>query len=98
MNAMEGRTLVGHVAEIHRYPVKSMQGECLERVTLGPDGLDGDRRFAVIDTETGRVASAKKPRKWTGLLELRAELRDGMLVVAAADGTEYRSDRDDLDA
>ncbi len=43
MNTKEGRTLVGHVAEIHRYPVKSMQGECLERATLGPDGLDGHR-------------------------------------------------------
>ena len=96
MNTKEGRTLVGHVAEIHRYPVKSMQGECLERATLGPDGLDGDRRFAVIDAETGRVGSAKKPRKWAGLLELRTELRDGVLVVTATDGAEYRSDRDDL--
>lgn len=72
MTAKEGRTLVRHVAEIHRYPVKSMQGECLARVTCGPEGLAGDRRFAVIDTETGRVASAKLPRKWAGLLDLRA--------------------------
>jgi uncharacterized protein YcbX len=89
---------VGHVAEIYRYPVKSMQGERLARVSFGPDGLDGDRRFAVIDAETGRVASAKKPRKWAGLLHLRAELRDGVLAVTAADGAEYRSDRHDLDA
>lgn len=98
MNANEGRTLVGYVAEIHRYPVKSMQGERLERAAFGPDGLDGDRRFAVIDAETGRVASAKQPRKWGGLLELRAKLRDGALIVTGPDGAEYRSDRDDLDA
>ena len=98
MSTKQSRTQIGHIAEIHRYPVKSMQGERLEQVRLGPNGLDGDRRFAVIDTETGRVASAKKPRKWAGLLELRAELRDGVLVVTAPDGTEYRSDRDDLSA
>ena len=86
------------VAALWRYPVKSMQGERLDRATLGPGGLDGDRRFAVIDTETGRVASAKNPRKWAGLLDLSAELRDGVLVLTAPDGSEVRNDRDDLDA
>jgi len=97
MRPGEGWTLVGHVAEVWRYPVKSMQGERLERATLGPGGIDGDRRFAVIDTETGRVASAKSPRKWAGLLDLRGELRDGVLVVTTPDGSEFRRDRDDLD-
>src|SRR5689334_23539970 len=98
MMATERGTLVGHVAEVRRYPVKSMQGETLARAWVGPDGIEGDRRFAVIDAATGRVASAKNPRKWAGLLGLRAELRDGVLVVAAPDGTEYRTDRDDLGA
>jgi uncharacterized protein len=98
MNPTDGRTLVGHIAEVRRYPVKSMQGETLAQVGIGPEGLDGDRRFAVIDAETGRVASAKNPRKWAGLLNIRAELRDGALFLTAPDGSEYRSDRDDLDA
>jgi uncharacterized protein len=97
MNPTEGRTLVGHLAELRRYPVKSMRGESLVRAIVGPGGLDGDRRFAVIDAETGHVASAKSPRKWAALLDLRAELR-GVLLVTAPNGTEYRSDRDDLDA
>jgi uncharacterized protein len=97
MNPTEGRTLVGHIAELRRYPVKSMRGESLVRAGVGPGGLDGDRRFAVIDTESGRVASAKSPRKWASLLDLRAELRGGVLLVTAPNGTEYRSDRDDLD-
>lgn len=37
---------VGRVAEIYRYPVKSMAGARLTRVPLGWHGLDGDRRFA----------------------------------------------------
>lgn len=98
MEPGDRRTLVGHVAEIRRYPVKSMQGERLDRATLGPGGLEGDRRFAVIDTATGRVASAKNPRKWAGLLDVRAELRDGALVIILPDGSELRNGRADLDA
>lgn len=90
--------LVGHVAELWRYPVKSMQGEALARAAVGPGGLDGDRRFAVVDPDTGRVASAKSPKKWGGLLGFRAALRDGVLVVTAPDGTEARAGRDDLGA
>lgn len=98
MNPTGGRTLVGRVAELRRYPVKSMQGEALPRVGIGPQGLDGDRGFAVIDVATGRVASAKNPRKWAGLLDLRADLRAGVLHLTAPDGGEYWGDRDDLGA
>lgn len=82
--------IVGRVAEVWRYPVKSMQGESLARVAVGPGGIDGDRRFAVVDPDTGRVASAKAPKKWGGLLGFRAALRDGALVVTNPDGTEAR--------
>ena len=92
MTPNDNRTLVGHVASLWRYPVKSMQGENLPRVSVGPEGLHGDRRFAVIDTETGRVASAKNPRKWAGLFELSAELREGVLVVTTPHGTALRDD------
>ena len=38
--------LLGHVAELVRYPVKSMAGTATESAFLGWHGLDGDRRFA----------------------------------------------------
>lgn len=98
MSAAGGRRLVGRVAEVWRYPVKSMQGEVLRRVTVGPNGLDGDRRFAVVDPESGRVASAKAPKKWGALLGFRAALREGVLVVTTPDGVELRAGRDDLAA
>ncbi len=97
MTASENRTLVGYVAEIRRYPVKSMHGESLASVRIGPDGLEGDRRFAVIDAETGHVASAKNPRKWAGLLDHRAELREGVLVITTRDGTVLRGDQADFE-
>jgi uncharacterized protein YcbX len=98
MNPTVGQTLVGRVAELRRHPVKSMQGETLTRAVVGPHGIDGDRAFAVVDAETGRVASAKDPRKWAGMLGLRAELCDGVLRLTAPDGDVSRSDTDDLSA
>jgi uncharacterized protein YcbX len=41
------------VAELWRYPVKSLQGERLDEVTVTAEGLEGDRRFAIFDLQTG---------------------------------------------
>ena len=60
------------VATLWRYPVKSMQGEELNAADITGVGLLGDRRFAVIDPETGKVAGAKNPRKWPGFFYFRA--------------------------
>ena len=60
------------VAELWRYPVKSMQGEALDAAEITAGGLLGDRRFAVIDPATGKLANAKNPRKWPGCYSLRA--------------------------
>src|SRR6266513_1605654 len=37
------------VTEIWRYPVKSMAGEPLQSCLVTEDGLEGDRRWALID-------------------------------------------------
>jgi uncharacterized protein len=60
------------VAALWRYPVKSMQGEELNAADITAGGLLGDRRFAVIDSATGKVAGAKNPRKWPGFFYFRA--------------------------
>lgn len=57
----------GVITALRRYPVKSMQGESTGSATITMRGLLGDRFFALIDMETGKVASAKNPRKWPGL-------------------------------
>ena len=53
-----------------------MQGQDLSSVDIGPDGLFADRRFALVDTETGKVASGKDPRRWAGMLSFRATYDD----------------------
>jgi uncharacterized protein len=52
--------IVGTVRELWRYPVKSMGGECLEQVTLGPGGIPGDRGWAVRDEAAGEIRGGKK--------------------------------------
>ena|SRR6266436_2741087 len=54
----------GSVVGLWRYPVKSMMGEELNACEVTDRGLVGDRRFAVVDASTGKVAGAKNPRKW----------------------------------
>jgi len=63
---------LGSLASLHRYPVKSMMGEELNAAHISERGVFGDRFFALCDSETGQVVSAKNPRKWPGLFNYRA--------------------------
>jgi uncharacterized protein len=65
-------TAVGTVVSLWRYPVKSMMGEELNSSQVTERGLVGDRTYAVIDKQTGKVASAKNPRKWGKLFDCRS--------------------------
>jgi uncharacterized protein YcbX len=62
----------GSVVGLWRYPVKSMIGEELNAAEVTDRGLVGDRRFAVVDASTGKVAGAKNPRKWGNFFDFRA--------------------------
>src|SRR5216110_102145 len=62
----------GSVVALWRYPVKSMMGEELNAAEVTERGLVGDRRFAVVDASTGKVAGAKNPRKWGNFFDFRA--------------------------
>ena len=75
---------VGRVIALWRYPVKSFLGERLNEANLGERGVEGDRGFALRDTATGRVLSAKKFSK---LLHARAQTRNGGVLLTLPDGT-----------
>ena len=62
----------GAVVSLWRYPVKSMMGEELNASDITDHGLLGDRSLALIDSETGKVVSAKNPRKWPTMFDFRA--------------------------
>src|SRR5438128_8279229 len=94
----------GSVVGLWRYPVKSMMGEELNAAEVTERGLVGDRRFAVVDADTGKVAGAKNPRKWGNFFDFRAaylappqagsELPAVRLTLP--DGTVTTSDEPDL--
>lgn len=52
--------VVGEVAEIWRYPFKSMRGSRLDQVSIGDYGIWGDRGWALRHAKTGRFLSAKQ--------------------------------------
>jgi uncharacterized protein len=77
------------VEVVYRYPVKSMLGEALDRLAVDERGAEGDRRLAVVDAVTGRVASAKHPRLWRALLTVAAAGPPGEVRLTASNGTSF---------
>jgi uncharacterized protein YcbX len=92
---------VGVVGELYRYPVKSMLGERLAELEVGPKGVVGDRAWALRETN-GRIASAKK---WANLFEFAAVYesppeaeRLAPLRITMPDGRAIRADAADASA
>ncbi len=81
----------GSVSGLYRYPVKSMLGETCDTVEIDGLGVIGDRQQALVDVETGRVATAKQPRWWRELLRCRAATVSGEVRVTLPDGRELAS-------
>ncbi|HKG30657.1 MAG TPA: MOSC domain-containing protein [Nitrososphaeraceae archaeon] len=101
-------TAAGTVVSIWRYPVKSMLGEELNSSYVTERGLVGDRAYALIDQKTGKVASAKNPRKWGKLFDFRSSFIEDTppqvaknilppVRVTFPDGTQiFSSDQEDI--
>ena len=96
----------GTVKALWRYPVKSMAGSKLDEAVVTEGGILGDRAYAVIDGTSGRVGSAKTPKKWAALMALAADFvrppEAGAPLppvrIVWPDGTEAASDGGDADA
>ena len=88
------------LAEIWRYPVKSMGGESLEHVELDARGLVGDRRYAVVDGD-GKLSSGKDSRRFRRRDEVfsyaAGTSADGRVEVSL-NGSTWLVGDDDLDA
>jgi MOSC domain-containing protein len=96
---------VGTIGALWRFPVKSMLGEELDAVDVSEGGIVGDRAYALIDRETGKVVSAKHPKLWPHMLSCRAAFveppRPGddlpPAQIELADSTKVMSDAADVD-
>lgn len=97
---------VGTVSSVWRFPVKSMLGEELEAVDVSGGGIVGDRAYGLVDRETGKVVSAKHPKRWPRVLACRARFVEAPSAgedpppvrIDLADGTSVMSDAPDIDA
>ena len=69
---MATNELVGALAQLWRFPVKSMLGERLDAAQITDRGLLGDRAYGLIDATTGKVVSAKSVQAFPGLFACRA--------------------------
>ena len=65
--------VIGSIAGLWRFPVKSMAGERLDQAELSSRGIAGDRAYALVDADTGKVVSAKSVKRFPGILNCRAE-------------------------
>jgi uncharacterized protein YcbX len=84
--------LVGRVAELWRYPVKSLGGEQCDELAFDGRGADGDRRFAVYGAD-GKIGSGKTTRRFRlmdGLLHLAASLEGRTAVILGPGGARLR--------
>lgn len=88
---------MGTVAVLRRYPVKSMLGEDLAVSRLATGGVAGDRVLALVDADTGRVASAKHPRYWRELLQFSAGWDGDAVTITLPDGQAVAATDPDVD-
>jgi uncharacterized protein YcbX len=80
--------MLGSIASLWRYPVKSMQGEELTESRVTERGLAGDRAYGLRDRADGKIATAKNPRKWPTLFGYHAALgADGRARITLPDGS-----------
>lgn len=96
---------VGRISAVWRFPVKSVQGQTLDEASLTKAGLVGDRAYALIDVETGKVVSAKSVKRFPHMFDCRAHFAAPAeagaatppVVVTLPDGTQVHSDSTDCD-
>src|SRR5437773_7719818 len=102
---MTTKNAVGTVSALWRFPVKSMLGEKLNEAELTERGVVGDRAYALVDTATGKVVSAKSVKSFPQLLGCRAAFVDQPrrgatappVRITLSDGTSVTSDAPDAD-
>ena len=92
---------VGRVAEIWRYPVKSMGGEQVQRSLLDGNGIAGDRGWAVRDREADETRSARQiPRLLQCAAsyaeEPAADRRSPRVELSLPDGAAVGSDAENV--
>lgn len=90
------------IASLWRYPVKSMMGEELRSTNITEKGLQGDRAFALVDIETGKIVSAKNPKRWPNIFSFLSRYEDiadsNNIRITLPDGRIVKRSDDDINS
>ena len=96
---MSTPSTVGRIAAIWRFPIKSFQGESIERTALTGTGIFADRVLALRNRETGKIVSGKHAKLGETVLALEARFDAEPVpgqplpgIRAHVAGTEVRAD------
>lgn len=90
--------IIGRVAALNRYPVKSMQGEQPDRVVFDATGMVGDRRWAVLGASGEVVLSAKRVKPLLDAAATNDGTDDGRPTITLPDGRVIQPGDPDTDA
>lgn len=78
------------VVELWRFPVKSLQGERIEEAQFGVQGIEGDRRYAIFDVDTGYGLTARRAPEM--LFASARTTAEGLVEIRLPDGTVAADD------
>jgi uncharacterized protein len=100
--------ILGTVAALFRYPVKSMAGETVDSLNVRWPGVEGDRRYAFVLSDGAKSAQIDFPwftgREYPPLVTYRAAYDGGIangrapVTVTTPDGAAYPVESDELRA
>ncbi|HEU5388561.1 MAG TPA: MOSC N-terminal beta barrel domain-containing protein [Streptosporangiaceae bacterium] len=100
--APEVKRVVGAIAELWRYPVKSMLGSTVSEVMVTDRGVLGDRAWALRDHRTGRIVSAKRVPdllRFRATYEVEPTLESaGLVRIETPDGDTIYAGQDNASA
>src|SRR5689334_17739687 len=75
------------IAQLWRYPVKSLLGERLPTLRVVGDGVDGDRIWGIQDRSDGRILTARREPRLL-FASSRVAAQGGLPVITLPDGQE----------
>jgi uncharacterized protein len=95
-SSKDAQTL-GTVVELWRYAVSSLGGEMCHNVNVTPQGIEGDRQFALFDPANGNVAAPEKDPGWRPALYLSSTINaSGDVHIHFPDGKKLDIANPDL--
>lgn len=94
---MSSSERVGSVTALWRFAVKSMLGEQLQEVEVTERGVLGDRAYALVDQDTGKVVSAKSVKLFPDLFKCTAAFVEQPRLNAKLPAVQIKLARREVD-